>query len=165
MSASKARACPAKPAANNCWQREWAAILCDSHLRVCGRALLPTLDEPSSLGETLFDAGIVVVSHGTEADPIFNYANRTALELFEMTWEQFVQLPSRKSAEPLERAERDRLMKAVSARGYIDDYSGIRVSATGKRFSIRNATVWNVVDDSGVLRGQAATFSSWQPVD
>ena len=107
MSASKARACPAKPAANNCWQREWAAILCDSHLRVCGRALLPTLDEPSSLGETLFDAGIVVVSHGTEADPIFNYANRTALELFEMTWEQFVQLPSRKSAEPLERAERD----------------------------------------------------------
>jgi hypothetical protein len=32
-----------------------------------------------------FEAPIAVMSHGTAKEPIFNYANRTALNLFEMT--------------------------------------------------------------------------------
>ena len=54
-----------------------------------------------------------------------------------------------------------RLMAAVTARGFIDDYAGIRITRTGRRFRIHRATVWNVVDDSGAAAGQAATFSDW----
>lgn len=39
------------------------------------------------------------MSHGLEVDPVFNYANQCALDLFEMTWEDFIKLPSRLSAE------------------------------------------------------------------
>jgi hypothetical protein len=45
--------------------------------------------------------------------------------------------------------------------GFIDDYSGIRISKTGQRFWIRNATVWNLIDMNGVRVGQAARFDHW----
>ena len=40
-----------------------------------------------------------------------------ALELFEMNFEQFIKLPSRKSAEAPNREERRRLLEAVSKQG------------------------------------------------
>ena len=111
--------------------------------------------------QELIDAPFVVVSHGTETDPIFNFGNQTALDLFELSFKEFTQLPSRKSAEPMERSARQDLLDRVSAHGFIDDYEGIRVSSTGKRFLVTNAVVWNVIDNQGVYRGQAATFSEW----
>ena len=48
------------------------------------------------------------------------------------------------------------------ARGYIDDYSGVRISRTGRRFLIERATVWNLTDDRDQLCGQAATFHEWR---
>jgi hypothetical protein len=68
------------------------------------------------------------------------------------------------SAEPLNREERQRLLDAVSKRGYIDDYAGVRVSRTGRRFQIAAATVWNVMDENGQRHGQAATFERWTPI-
>jgi hypothetical protein len=50
------------------------------------------------------------------------------------------------------------------AQGYIDDYAGVRVSRTGRRFLIEGATVWNLIETDGRLVGQAATFSRWRPV-
>jgi hypothetical protein len=47
---------------------------------------------------------------------------------------------------------------------FIDDYSGVRVSSTGRRFLIERATVWNLVDARGAYRGQAAAFSDWTPL-
>ena len=100
----------------------------------------------------------------TQRDPVFFYGNRAALDLFEMGAEEFVSLPSRFSAEPLVREERARLLAEVSARGFIDDYSGIRIAKTGRRFRIARATVWNLVDGIGAIHGQAATFSDWLEV-
>ncbi len=59
----------------------------------------------------LFNAPFVVVSHGTESDPILNYGNEKALCLWEMAWEDFVQTPSRKTAEPVHRNERAQLLE------------------------------------------------------
>jgi len=112
----------------------------------------------------LDSAPYAVVSHDTRPDPIFNYGNRMALQLFEMTWDDFTALPSRLSAEPLLQEERERLLAGVSQRGYIDDYTGVRISATGKRFLIRNATVWNLLDEFGKPCGQAALLKDWQPL-
>ncbi len=71
-------------------------------------------------------------------------------------------LPSRYSAEPLAREERARLLAQVARQGYTDDYAGVRVSASGRRFLVRRATVWNLIAPDGALCGQAATFAEWQ---
>ncbi len=114
--------------------------------------------------QTLFDANFVIVSHNTEADPIFNYGNQAALDLWEFDWEQFTKLPSRLSAEPLAQIHRDRLLQAVKEQGYIANYRSVRITRTGKRFWVENAIIWNVTDDSGKGIGQAASFSKWKPI-
>jgi len=48
--------------------------------------------------------------------------------------------------------------------GYYSGYRGIRISSTGKRFLVEDATVWNVVDGQGIRVGQAATFARWTMV-
>lgn len=117
--------------------------------------------EMHRLARELYFAPWVLLSHDLAADPVFNYANLTAQRLFEMDWAAIVRLPSRFSAEPLSREERARLLAAVGARGFIDDYRGVRISATGRRFVIERATVWNVSDDAGRPLGQAAMFRDW----
>lgn len=119
---------------------------------------MPPQADPLAQARALYEADFAVVSHGTEADPVFNYANRYAQQQFELDWEAFVQLPSRLSAEAVNREERARLLARVTAQGYIDDYCGVRISASGRRFTITQAVVWNLHDADGIYRGQAATF-------
>jgi hypothetical protein len=118
--------------------------------------------EPSRLAENVFHAPFVLVSHGTEADPILNYGNAAALTLWEMSWAELARTPSRLTAEAPNREERARLLAAVTAHGFIDDYSGIRISKTGRRFRIASATVWNLRDERGAYAGRAAMFSKWE---
>jgi hypothetical protein len=82
-----------------------------------------------------------------------------------MSWEEFTQTPSRFTAEEPQREERARLLQAVNAIGFIDDYSGVRISKTGRRFLIESATVWNVLSGVGERIGQAATFTDWKWID
>ena len=126
------------------------------------RHLLPGVLSPAELAEKTFHAPFVLVSHGTEADPVLNYGNATALALWEMSWEELTRTPSRLTAEAPNREERSRLLAAVTARGFIDDYSGIRISKTGRRFRIAQATVWNLLSESGLPCGQAARFERWE---
>ncbi|TCM93332.1 MEKHLA domain-containing protein [Paenibacillus sp. BK033] len=138
-------------------------LLADSYRRWTGQELVSAEhDREKGLEELLFTAPRVILSHGTESDPVLNYGNRMALELWEMTWEQLTSTPSRLTAEPMERAERDRFFTQVTANGYVDNYTGIRISRTGRRFYIVNATVWNLVDEQGIYRGQAATFLDYK---
>ena len=127
-----------------------------------GRALLPGLFNPLGLAKNVFAAPFVLVSHGTEADPVLNYGNAAALALWEMPWAELTRTPSRLTAEAPNREERARLLAAVTTRGFIDDYSGIRISKTGRRFRIEQATVWNLLDERGGAAGQAALFSRWK---
>jgi hypothetical protein len=137
-------------------------LIPESFARLTGRPLIaPARD----LAEALWSAPFVLLAHGTEADPIFFYGNRMALERFEMTAEHLVTTPSRHSAEFAERAERERLLEEVARRGFIDDYAGVRVSSTGRRFRIEEATVWNLIDAAGEKHGQAAAFARWTPLD
>jgi hypothetical protein len=50
----------------------------------------------------------------------------------------------------------------VREKGFMSGYSGVRISSTGRRFRIVDATVWDVFDGKGVRRGQAATFEKWE---
>lgn len=73
-------------------------------------------------------------------------------------------MPSRFTAEASSRAERERLLAEVTARGYIDDYAGVRIAKNGTRFRIEKATVWNLIDDANRRYGQAATFGQWRMI-
>lgn len=136
-----------------------STLLLDNYRRCFGEDLIVRGDDEA---ERLMDAPFVVLSHGTQEDPIFNYGNRCAQELFEMNWATLTALPSRFSAEPMHRDERAQLLNEVRTQGFSDNYRGIRVSATGKRFYIDSARIWMLLDDAGKTVGQAATFSEWE---
>jgi hypothetical protein len=130
-----------------------------------GRDLIAPVSDPRELSRRIFEAPFVLVSHGTEADPILNYGNRRALTLWETNWADLTRMPSRLTAEAPIREERVRLLDRVTRDGFIDDYSGIRISITGRRFRISHATVWNLVGPGGETCGQAAMFSDWAYVE
>jgi hypothetical protein len=138
-----------------------AQLLLDSFARLLGRDLIDRAGTPAAQAERLFHAPFVVVAHGTEADPILAYGNAAALALWEMDWETLTRTPSRLTAEPVHRDERARLLERTLRDGYVDDYAGIRISSTGKRFRIEQAIVWNLIDAGGAVHGQAATFDRW----
>ena len=140
-------------------------LLLDSFARLLGRELIFRQGSAEVQAERLFQAPFVVVSHGTEADPILNYGNAAALALWEMDLATLTRTPSRLTAEPVHRDERARLLERTRRDGYVDDYAGIRISSTGRRFQIEQAIVWNLVDAAGIHRGQAATFDRWTPLD
>jgi hypothetical protein len=127
-----------------------------------GLELLAGVSSPVELSQKIFEAPFVVVSHGTEADPVLNYGNRAALALWEMSWVELTRTPSRLTAEAPSREERARLLETVTRRGFIDDYSGVRISKTGRRFRIRRSTVWNLLTEDGRPGGQAAMFDHWE---
>jgi len=139
-----------------------AASLARSLKHWTGRDLLPGNFSPPEFSEKLFHAPFVVVSHGTEADPILNYGNAAALALWEMTWEELTRTPSRLTAEAPNREERARLLDAVTKRGFIDDYSGVRISKSGRRFVVTRAKMWNLISEKGEPLGQAAAFGDWK---
>ncbi|WP_424363681.1 MEKHLA domain-containing protein [Methylocystis parvus] len=142
------------------WIARSAALL-NSHRDLTGRELIARGGSAEEEAERLLAAPFVVVSHGTEADPVLNYGNRVALALWEMSAEQLLATPSRLTAEPMLREERERLLEQAARDGFFMGYEGVRISATGRRFRISNATVWNVTDAAGRPAGQAATFARW----
>lgn len=140
---------------------EWTQRLLDSYRYWIGRELIVREGDHEFQARALFEAPMVVVSHDTDADPVVNYGNQTALDLWELTWEQLVKMPSRLTAEPVNRAERERMLEQARAQGFIDTYRGVRITGTGRRFLVENALIWNVLDARRQPIGQAATFSQW----
>lgn len=151
-----------RPDLSNPFYVDHARRLCSSYQRWTGKELIPdykTLKNPAGI---LFDAPFVLVSHGIETVPVFNFASNAALKLFELEWEQFIQLPSKESADQDNQEDRARLMARVNANGYEENCKGIRITSTGKRFLIEGATVWNIIDEENIYYGQAAMFTQWK---
>jgi PAS domain-containing protein len=134
-------------------------LLTGSHRRLVGTLLVPAGRDAVWLYE---QAPFVVLAHNTDRDPIFIYANQAAQACFGYSWDEFMTLPSRLSAEPADQAARQALLDAVAKNGFLTGYSGVRVAKSGARFRIEHGLVWELIDPEGVRRGQAATFSSWQ---
>lgn len=130
--------------------------------RWTGREILSDLaHQPIDLARSLYDAPQVIVAHGTQTDPIFWFANRTAQRLWEVDWPMFIRMPSRQSVEAGEHDDRERLLARAQADGYVDDYQGVRISASGRRFRIQNVVLWNLRNEQDQPAGQAATFADW----
>lgn len=136
---------------------DFYALMAESFERCVGRRLAPDGEGAAWLYE---QSPAVVLAHNTQADPRFIYANRAAQACFEYSWDEFITLPSRLSAEAPDRAERERLLNAVAAKGFVAGYRGLRIAKSGRRFYIENTIVWDLIDRNGRRLGQAATFDS-----
>jgi PAS domain-containing protein len=136
-------------------------LLNSSYERLVGSPLAPAGSGPAWLYE---HAPFAVVAHNTDPDPRFIYANKTAQACFEYSWDEFTALHSRLSAEAPDRAERQRLLDAVTRDGFVTGYRGLRIAKSGRRFWIEDGTVWQLFDAHGTRHGQAAMFSSWRDV-
>ncbi|MDE1895601.1 MAG: MEKHLA domain-containing protein [Rhodospirillales bacterium] len=139
------------------------SLLVSSFARLLGRPFITNHDMGNH--DTAFQASwlyhkapFCVLAHNTQPDPIFTYANRAAQTCFGYDWAEFTRLPSRLSAEALNRAERQCLLDEVARAGFIENYRGARIAKSGQRFWIENAIVWQLIDDAGRLHGQAAMF-------
>ena len=150
---------------NSIWQTpaiiKYSHLVVESYERICGKSF-PLNNLLTSLPEALYTNEYIIVSHGTESDPVFNYANQAAQQLWRLDWETFTRLPSRLSARADKVEKRDEALKEALSKGYITGYEGIRIDATGKEFYIRNVTLWNLIDATGIPHGQAVIFNDWE---
>ncbi len=137
---------------------DYSKLLVSSYARLTGKILLA---HSQDIARELYEAPFALVAHGTQADPIFRYGNKIALELWKMTWDEFTKMPSRLSAEPMLQAQRDRLLAQAYRQGYIDTYQGVRITKDGQRFFIKDTVLWNVQDLQGTRYGQACVIRKW----
>ena len=144
---------------------DFFSLLAGSYLRLSGTPLIPAGALVRDPARWLYEAApFCVLAHDIALDPRFIYANRAAQACFEYSWDELTKLPSRLSAEAPDRRERQHLLDQVSKHGIASGYSGIRISKTGRRFRIEDGTVWQLLDETSVLHGQAACFAKWRPV-
>jgi hypothetical protein len=136
-------------------------LMTGSYARLVGKPLVPAGADANWL---YAEAPFAVLAHDTADDPIFVYANQAAQACFEYSWDEFMALPSRLSAEAPERAARQALLDEVARNGFLANYRGVRVAKSGRRFIIEDGIVWELRDREGVRQGQAAAFHAWQNV-
>ena len=136
-------------------------MLTESYARLVGKPLVPKGKDARWLYGV---APFAVLAHDADADPKFIYANMAAQDCFEYSWEEFMSLPSRLSAEAPDRAERQRLLDEVRCNGFMAGYRGVRIAKSGRRFIIEDGIVWEIIGKDGTRWGQAATFSYWRNI-
>lgn len=141
---------------------QWCQYLLDSYAYWLKQELIHRNDTPLEQAQRLFNSSFCVASQGLENNPILNYGNQTALNLWAMEWQQFIQTPSRITTESIYREERTRMLEQAKTKGYSTDYRGVRISSSGTRFLIDQAVIWNICKSDGTMIGQGATFSIWK---
>lgn len=99
-----------------------------------------------------------MLAHNTDPDPLFIYGNKAAQRRFEYGWDEITRLPSRLSAEPQNREARQQFLARVQQIGYEAGYRGVRITKSGRRFVIEEATLWQLLDTDGKVHGQAVVI-------
>ncbi len=146
-----------EPTPDNDFQAAHVALLQRSFRQYLGRDL-----HSKGAARAIYDAPFPVLSHNTAADPVLTYGNLAAQRLWEMNWATLTTMPSRLTAEPQHRDTRAAMFDRMRQQGFIDDYTGVRISASGRRFEIQNAVIWSLADADGVKQGEAATFHEFE---
>ncbi len=139
--------------------QDFYRLLADSYARLLGRPLVAEAMPVADATEWLYErAPFAVLVHNTDPDPRFIYGNKAAQRRFGYGWDEIVGLPSRLSAEAPNREERQQFLARVQRLGYEAGYKGVRVTKSGQRFMIEEATLWQLLDADGGLHGQAVVI-------
>eukprot|EP00669_Euglena_mutabilis_P002328 TRINITY_DN12948_c0_g1_i1.p1 TRINITY_DN12948_c0_g1~~TRINITY_DN12948_c0_g1_i1.p1 ORF type:complete len:187 (-),score=31.74 TRINITY_DN12948_c0_g1_i1:129-665(-) len=154
----------AEPTEANAFKREHALLLHRSYERLLGRPLAGIPAGDPDLGGALYRSPFVVLAHDAAADPRLFYANLAAQRLFELSWAEVAGMLSRLTAEPAAAEQRERFLLDTRLAGFKTGYVGTRVSKTGRRFEIRDVTLWNLLDETDAFCGQAVVFHDTRPL-
>lgn len=131
-------------------------LLTQSYSRLVGQSLVPKEMNDWEAARWLYeDAPFGILAHTPDADPVFMYGNKAAQKRFEYTWQELTRLPSRLSAEAPNREERQEFLDRVKRDGFACGYRGVRVTKSGKRFLIEDATLWQLYSQDDAFCGQA----------
>jgi hypothetical protein len=149
------------PSSENSYLKDYIYLITNSLKKLANIEIVDFSLSLEEQAKQAFNSDYVLLAHNGAIEPIFNYANQSALRLFEMSWEEFTNMPSKYSAESDERGKREKFLADVAKKGYSKDYSGIRISKTGRRFKIKNVILWNVYDSENNRIGQAAVFDEY----
>ena len=150
------------PSTENNYLKDYIYLITNSLKKLANIEIVDFSLSLEKQAKQVFSADYVLLAHNASNEPIFNYANQTALNLFEMPWDEFTNMSSKYSAESDEQGEREKFLADVREHGYSKNYSGIRISKTGRRFEIKNVILWNVYDAENNRIGQAALFKEYE---
>ena len=145
-------------------KRGLTALLLSSHQRSFQRPLIAAARSSQSMRQCcqeLFSCGFPVLAHGIGADPALIYANAAALQLWGRRWADMVGMPSRLTAPVEVRSERRQALKQAQTQDAMRGYGGVRIDQQGRRFMIRNARIWTLLDEENRPIGQAVCFHDW----
>ncbi|HEV2378112.1 MAG TPA: MEKHLA domain-containing protein [Streptosporangiaceae bacterium] len=134
----------------------FSELLIESYQRIVGAPLVPDGLGGADAARWLYESPVCLLAQDTSPDPCFVYANAAAQKCFEYSWDEFVGMPSRLSAEVANQQERQEFLNSVLEVGFARGYRGARIAKSGRRFWVEDVTVWNLVDTGGTLHGQAA---------
>ncbi len=112
-------------------------------------------------GKKLFAMSNPIIAHNFEEDPVINYVNASALQLWGRRWDEMINMPSRLTAPREEQKKRKHALGQLTETNAIKGYQGIRINKKGERFAIKNARIWTLWNEAGQACGQAATFDCW----
>ena len=159
---AKAEAAPSGPVPYESTDTVMQSLtICGSYKDKTDEKLLDGTLMVQEAAEALFKAPFVCASH--DADDVFNYGNQVALSLWGLSWEEFVGMPSTKSAQDDDevQSERRELLDQAAENGVIRNYSGVRQASDGRKFKVDGATVWTITDRDGNKIGQAVRFDTF----
>lgn len=128
-------------------------LIKNSYFALTGEVL--PLDSNLNLIQAFDYCSYAIATHDISPEPLFNYANRAALDLFKMTSQAMIGLPSKKSASLSNQEERAVLLREVTEHGLIKHYQGKRIASDNSIFQIEDATVWNLINNENIYCGQA----------
>mgnify|MGYP003628899865 FL=1 len=140
--------------------QDHALLLNESYRHWTGEYIVEQND-PGKVLAALNEADFVVVSHGMEAEPVFNYGNLAAFTLFGYEHLDFLRLMTSKTVGTEGMAGRQALTEQIDRDGFTHDYHGVRMTSSGQRFKVDASTVWKLQDNLGRVHGHAAIFREW----
>ena len=149
----------AAPSEENGYQSVFIARLVESFARVTGKNLIEAAGlDPRALGRSAYFGDFALLSHRGGAEAVLNYGNAFSLRLWECDWDTFTSTPSAATAPAEVSGARDLLMQKVGRENFVSGYCGERISRTGRRFVIKDVTVWRLLDEAENSFGMAAFF-------
>ena len=140
-------------------------LVLESLKKLSGRDLLAEWNLPGTkLGEEIFFGEFYLLTHDGTDEALLNYANKCALDAFEMNWEQFQGMPSSHTARAENQKEREKMMRRVREEGFVTGYEGLRVTRNNREFWIRNGIIWQISAPDDANYGVAAYFTDIEMV-
>eukprot|EP00189_Rhodosorus_marinus_P005919 CAMPEP_0113957998 /NCGR_PEP_ID=MMETSP0011_2-20120614/3095_1 /TAXON_ID=101924 /ORGANISM="Rhodosorus marinus" /LENGTH=168 /DNA_ID=CAMNT_0000968651 /DNA_START=1399 /DNA_END=1905 /DNA_ORIENTATION=+ /assembly_acc=CAM_ASM_000156 len=146
-----------------------ARSILDSYRFSCKEELIPpeALTSEKQAAAMLFNHPFIIMAHDrfeseSGFENSFTYANKTTLESFDLTFDEFVRRLSSTStsADDDAQAERNQILRKTMLLGPTQ-LSNVPRQINGKDFLIEDGTLFNLADSNGIYAGQCVVVRAF----